>query len=77
MVEHQKDTLEAFTSTAFHLPDLPGLPISSIARMRVAGGQLWQRILSLPIRKQYGVRVFVFNKTGIFITTICPSILRQ
>lgn len=41
------------------LPDLPVLPSSLIAEMRVAGEQLWQCILPLLIRKQYGVLVII------------------
>lgn len=41
------------------LPDLPVLPSSLIAEMRVAGERLWQCILPLLIRKQYGVLVII------------------
>lgn len=40
-------------------PALPVLPSSLIAEMRVAGERLWQCILPLLIRKQYGVLVII------------------
>lgn len=38
-------------------PHFPVLPLSPIAGLHVAGERLWQRILSLPTRKQYGAEV--------------------
>lgn len=38
-------------------PHFPVLPLSPIAGLRVAGERLWERILSLPNRKQYGAEV--------------------
>lgn len=43
-------------------PDLLVLPSLPIAGTHLASEQLWQRILSLPIRNQYGVQVTIFYK---------------